>query len=156
VIILHHTALPYTTTSAEAVRRWHVEKRGFSDIGYHYLVRMHRGLPIVEAGRPVSERGAHCYGHQTGIGVCVAGDWSTMDPRQYKQLWDRVIAHLAGLCRGHSIPVVDILGHHEADPPASRRARGCPPTECPGTRIDMDAIRATVTRYLGSYSPRQH
>ena len=44
-IIIHATATPAnwrdgqkTSTKVAEVRRWHVEDRGWSDIGYHYLI----------------------------------------------------------------------------------------------------------------------
>lgn len=70
-IIVHCTATPEgrAVTRAE-VDRWHRD-RGFSCIGYHYLI----GLDgRVEAGRPEERVGAHCVGHNTtSIGVCYVG-----------------------------------------------------------------------------------
>lgn len=52
------------------IRRWHKE-RGFSDIGYHYVVYLDG---TVHEGRPVSQQGAHCLGHNAhSIGVCYIG-----------------------------------------------------------------------------------
>lgn len=70
-IILHCTATPegkdYTV---EQIRQWHLE-RGFSDIGYHYVI--YRDGSIHE-GRPVGIVGAHCTGQNTcSIGVCYVG-----------------------------------------------------------------------------------
>ena len=70
-IIVHCTATregkDYTVNE---VRQWH-RARGFSDIGYHYLIRLNGGL---EEGRNLSIAGAHCVGHNTNsIGVCYVG-----------------------------------------------------------------------------------
>lgn len=52
------------------IRRWHKE-RGFSDIGYHFVVYLDG---TVHEGRPVSQQGAHCLGHNAhSIGVCYVG-----------------------------------------------------------------------------------
>ncbi|MDE6269360.1 MAG: N-acetylmuramoyl-L-alanine amidase, partial [Muribaculaceae bacterium] len=52
------------------VDRWH-RARGWQGIGYHYLV----GLDgTVWPGRPESEQGAHCKGHNAAsLGVCYVG-----------------------------------------------------------------------------------
>lgn len=53
------------------IRRWHVEDRGWSDIGYHYLID--RDGKVVE-GRALSRTGAHVKGHNTGtIGISLFG-----------------------------------------------------------------------------------
>lgn len=70
-IILHCTATPegrdYTV---EQIRQWHL-KRGFSDIGYHYVVYRDGSI---HKGRPVETVGAHCTGQNTcSIGVCYVG-----------------------------------------------------------------------------------
>tara|TARA_R100001126_G_C4851487_1_gene162241 strand:+ start:432 stop:887 length:456 start_codon:yes stop_codon:yes gene_type:complete len=60
--------------SAATIKRWHVRDRGWSDIGYHYIV----GLDgKIEAGRPVSKIGAHAKGYnKTSIGICYIGGLS--------------------------------------------------------------------------------
>ena len=60
--------------SAATIKRWHVRDRGWSDIGYHYVI----GLDgKIEAGRPVSKIGAHAKGYnKTSIGICYIGGLS--------------------------------------------------------------------------------
>lgn len=70
-IILHCTATPegrdYTV---DQIREWHLA-RGFSDIGYHYIVYRDGS---VHAGRPESIIGAHCPGQNTcSIGIVYVG-----------------------------------------------------------------------------------
>lgn len=70
-IIIHCSATPegedYTV---EQIRQMHVA-RGFSDIGYHYVVYRDGS---VHKGRPESIAGAHCTGHNSiSIGVCYIG-----------------------------------------------------------------------------------
>ena len=56
--------------TVEDVRRWHKE-RGFADVGYHYLIYLDGS---VHAGRPITQVGAHCLGHNAhSIGVCYIG-----------------------------------------------------------------------------------
>ena len=70
-IIIHCTATkPLAHINVNDVRRWHRE-RGFSDIGYHYLILVDG---TIEVGRPLSAIGAHCKGHNAhSVGVCYVG-----------------------------------------------------------------------------------
>ena len=55
----------------ETIRDWHVNGRGWSDIGYHYLIRLNGDL---ETGRSIDKVGAHCKGHnKDSIGICYVG-----------------------------------------------------------------------------------
>ena len=69
-IIVHCSATPAgRDNSAADIRRWH-RQRGFSDIGYHFVVRLDG---TIEAGRPLELPGAHCRGHNLrSIGVCLS------------------------------------------------------------------------------------
>ena len=77
-IIIHCTATNsnwYADRSADDVvteiRRWHVEERNWSDIGYHAII--HRD-GSVGYGRPVERSGAHCRGrNKSSIGVSLVG-----------------------------------------------------------------------------------
>jgi len=66
-IIVHCTATPEGRhTTVEDVRRWHLD-RGWSDIGYHFLIYLDGSL---HEGRPIKKTGAHCKGHNEGsIGI---------------------------------------------------------------------------------------
>ena len=70
-IIIHCTATPEGREhNVSDIRRWHL-KRGFSDIGYHYLIHIDGKI---EVGRPLHRIGAHTSGENTGsIGVCYVG-----------------------------------------------------------------------------------
>ena len=55
----------------EEVRRWHVEDRGWSDCGYHFLIDRQG---TVTTGRPLERVGAHVKGHNIGsIGIALLG-----------------------------------------------------------------------------------
>lgn len=70
-IIVHCTATPEGRDfSVEQIRQCHLA-RGFSDVGYHYVIYRDGSLHI---GRPEAISGAHCYGHNAiSIGVCYVG-----------------------------------------------------------------------------------
>lgn len=78
----------------EEIREWHVEGNGWSDIGYHYVIRRDGRI---EDGRPVERQGAHVQGHNSDtIGICLVGgrEDDTPDtadePEEVKQelLWE--------------------------------------------------------------------
>ena len=73
-IIIHCTATPEGREHDVAdIRRWHL-KRGFNDIGYHYLIHIDG---TIEEGRPINKQGAHCSGENKGsIGLCYVGGMS--------------------------------------------------------------------------------
>ena len=74
-IIIHCTATTEgRDVSIDEVRRWHVEERGWRDVGYHFLVRLDG---TVEEGRPIEMTGAHTRSHNwDSIGIAYAGGMS--------------------------------------------------------------------------------
>lgn len=70
-LIVHCSATPegedYTTSQ---IKKWHLA-RGFSDIGYHYVIYRDGSVHI---GRSELLIGAHCTGHNShSIGICYIG-----------------------------------------------------------------------------------
>lgn len=98
-IILHCTDTPASRkVTLQDIRRWHVQERGWEDVGYHFIVDQ-QGTII--HGRPTNRPGAHCNGHnQNSIGVCYIGGLSedgkehidTRTPEQRKALVELVKA----------------------------------------------------------------
>ena len=70
-LIVHCSATPEGKDfTVSQIREWHLQ-RGFSDIGYHYVVYRDGSI---HTGRDESIIGAHCTGHNTNsIGVCYIG-----------------------------------------------------------------------------------
>lgn len=80
-IIVHHSKSG--DVSAETIREWHIG-RGFSDIGYHFVIRKSGEL---EVGRPLSTIGAHAKGKNLdSVGVCIVGDFSKYVPNEAQYL----------------------------------------------------------------------
>ena len=77
-IIVHCTATrpewferATTAQKVAEIRRWHVQDRGWKDIGYHYLIDR---SGQVATGRPLEQIGAHVAGHNTGtVGIALFG-----------------------------------------------------------------------------------
>ena len=113
-IIVHCTATPEGRDfSVEQIRQCHLA-RGFSDIGYHYVVYRDGSVHV---GRKEAVVGAHCTGHNTcSIGVCYVGgevaDGShkpkdTRTPAQRKALRE-LVASLKS-----KYPAATVHGHYE-------------------------------------------
>ena len=70
-IIVHCSATPKGKHfSAETIKSWHL-KRGFSDIGYHFIIHLDGSL---EYGRMGNIQGAHCKEeNKFSIGLCYIG-----------------------------------------------------------------------------------
>ena len=99
--------------SVETIRDWHVKGRGWSDIGYHWVIRLDGSI---EVGRPLEKSGAHTKGHnKDSVGVCYIGGCDadgkpkdTMNPEQEKA-WRMIVLSLRTLYGNH----ITIHGHNE-------------------------------------------
>lgn len=112
-IIVHCTATPegkdYTV---DDIRRWH-RQRGFSDIGYHYIV--HRN-GHVEEGRDVDLVGAHCTGHNAhSIGICYIGgmDSANEKPKDTRTLQQKAMLMSTLIDLKKLYPNAKIYGHRD-------------------------------------------
>lgn len=112
-IIIHCTATREgQDVSVETIRDWHL-KRGWSDIGYHYIILLDGSVQI---GRPVERIGAHCKGqNKSSIGIAYVGgvesDGETpKDTRtkEQKQSMQKMLIALMEIFEG-----VTIHGHNE-------------------------------------------
>ena len=71
-IIIHCSATPESReVTVKDLHKWHVEERGWSDIGYHFFIDLEGEI---HECRPLERTGAHTKGHNyDSIGVCYAG-----------------------------------------------------------------------------------
>ena len=112
-IIIHCSAtIEGVNVSTSTIKRWHVQGRGWSDIGYHYVI----GLDgAIDYGRPISRSGAHTLGHnKSSIGIAYIGGLSeskrAKDTRTEAQK-KALIKILKTLT--HIYPKASIHGHRE-------------------------------------------
>lgn len=115
-IIVHCTATVATLpVTVETLRDWHVRQRGFSDVGYHFIIDQEG---IIHPGRPIEMIGAHCKGRNSeSIGVCYIGGLDpktsapadTRTPAQKKAL----VELCTKLCIDFDLSKCDIRGHYE-------------------------------------------
>lgn len=120
MIIIHCSDTPDGRDhTVEDIRAWHLA-RGFSDIGYHYVIYRDG---TVRAGRPERVAGAHTSGYNTrSVGVCYIGG-RTADGKTYAdtrtQAQRQAMASLVAELR-KKYPGATVHGHKEF------AAKACP------------------------------
>ena len=126
-IVIHVSDSPDTRDiGVKEIRQWHVEERGWKDVGYNYVVRR---SGVVEPGRPLNQIPAHTVGHNSNsIGICWVGrDRPTYDQRQ--ALWELVL----DLLDTFELQVSDVYGHKELAP----GGKTCPNLDCDVFRNEL-------------------
>jgi N-acetyl-anhydromuramyl-L-alanine amidase AmpD len=112
-LIIHCSyTYPEMDIGAAEIRSWHMNENGWSDIGYHYVIRRNGAI---ENGRPEAVVGAHTSGHNSNsIGICMVGgkahnNWhvSNYTAAQWVSLYKLVTALI------EKYPGVDVYGHYE-------------------------------------------
>lgn len=126
-ITLHHSAMPAPGSSVASVashlrgiQAFHVEERGWADVGYHFLVDP---SGRVWEGRSLAWQGAHAGGDNNigNVGVCLLGDFERQRvPRAQLQAAEELIGSLRGR---FGVPRSRVVTHREWN------AGG---TQCPG------------------------
>lgn len=117
---------PDMDIGAEEIRDWHVNENGWSDIGYHLVIRRNGQW---EWGRPLERQGAHVLGHNAGnIGICLVGGKSADDKPFFNFTHDQMVSLWAAIhyFRGF-YGDLKLRGHRDLDP--SRK--------CPGFDVRM-------------------
>lgn len=98
------------------IKRWHTDERGWSDIGYHFVVG--RDGTVVE-GRPVERTPAAQRGHNKGsIAICVLGGHGGASDDDFfdnftKPQDEALRGLIEDLCDEYDIDDEDVFGHNE-------------------------------------------
>lgn len=98
--------------TVDDIRRWH-KARGWTDIGYHYVVYLDGSI---HKGRNEEVVGAHCEGHNAhSIGVCYiggkeAGTFRAKDTRTKAQKEALIRLLMKLVCK---YPEAEIVGHRD-------------------------------------------
>ena len=119
-IIFHHSLSNFG--NVDIIRNWHHD-RGFSDIGYHFVI-----LPDgkLEIGRELKYVGAHASGKNIdSIGVCLIGDFRKDKPKDYQFTTSKYLYNF--LCSIYGKLYVQF--HHES---------------CPGILLDREKFIKVV------------
>lgn len=111
-ITLHCSATrPTQIAGVKEIRQWH-RKKGWADIGYHFVVRRDGR---VEKGRPITETGAHVQGwNKNNVGICLEGginDKFQPENNFTREQW-RALKPLVASLRVKA-PKAKIVGHRD-------------------------------------------
>lgn len=113
--IVHHSGAS-ASQSVHEIQSYHMDTKGWVDIGYNFLIDQHGKL---YTGRGMGRVGAHAQGHNTaGIGVCVIGKNQLSGPARtsLRYIYQDALRYV-----GHALT---IKGHSAVGT-----------TDCPGDRI---------------------
>lgn len=104
------------------IKRWHTEDRGWSDIGYHYIIFRDGS---VMAGRPLRRTGAHVKGKNKGtIGICLIGGHSSSETDKFRENFtpaqDRALRKLIKDLQTDYPSIRKVSGHNQY------AAKACP------------------------------
>ena len=113
-IAIHCSATrPAMDVGVKEIRQWH-KAQGWSDIGYHFVIRRDGKL---ERGRPVDAIGAHVAGfNATSVGVCMVGgvnqkDFTKAENNFTPAQWANLKTLLADLAKKY--PGAKVRGHRD-------------------------------------------
>lgn len=152
-IVIHCSASPEgRDDSAADIRRWHLA-RGFSDIGYHYVVRVDGS---VESGRAESLVGAHCVEgamNRCSVGICYIGgmDRGMRHPADTRTAAQKrsILGLVRKLQKKYGIPDSRVFGHCEFAPKA------CPSFDVRGMLSSLVVAVVMAVALLGAGCARR-
>lgn len=134
-LAVHYTVTPSANPERQvrAIQTYHMDSRGWCDVGYHFLVGIDGS---VYEGRPLDLRGAHVGGHNTGnVGVsfigcfhptgCRSGWGPTHPPEIMVEAGGRLLAQLADM-HGITVTSATLKGHRDHSGAS---------TSCPGDHL---------------------
>ena len=129
-IILHHSLTRDSeTVSWNAIRKYHVQKLNFRNIGYHMGLEQIKDRQEILMGRMMNETGAHCrqsrMNHRS-LGICFIGNFDKEKPP--KEQWNLGLKLVSSLMYVFKIPKDKVLGHNHF---AKYKT-------CPGKKFDAD------------------
>ena len=126
LLIVHCSVVrPYQTSSAKQIDEWHKSREThgihWKGNGYHYVIRRDG---TIEYGRPLTEPGAHCVGHNRySIGICYEGGLDNNGVETDTRTPEQKATLRALLEKLHAqFPKALIVGHRDL----AKDGRGCP------------------------------
>lgn len=130
-IIIHCSASPEgRDIDASTIKDWHVKERGWSDIGYHWVIKLDG---TIEAGRHEYISGAHAKGYNSkSIGVCYVGGLdSDMKPKDTRTEAQKEALHCLLLDLKARYPEAMIIGHRDVS------SKDCPSFDAKIEYVDL-------------------
>jgi hypothetical protein len=137
-IIVHHSLTRDSgSVSWGAIKKYHTETKGWSDIGYHI------GVELVTSGNEIyfetlmgrmwDRAGAHVRGYNNdSLGICFVGNFDTREPPEAQlQAGARILTYWRKL---FDIDMIAIYPHNFFDPNKT----------CPGLQFDMKRLKSFI------------
>jgi N-acetylmuramoyl-L-alanine amidase len=137
-----------TAQKVAEVRRWHVGERGWSDIGYHFLID--RNGNTVE-GRALGQVGAHTQGRNAGtIGVALFGGHGSAANDKFEDNYtpeqDKALQALLKKLRADYPTITVVSGHNQY------AAKACPGFNVPSWYAKARPQPAPVASKAGFFA----
>lgn len=138
-IVLHHSYNPEDDVLFEEwdnITNYHINVKGWLDVGYHYGIEYVNGEVVIQNGRPENANGAHCKGLNTqSIGICVIGNYDNKKPDD--KMIDRLVELIQDIyTRWGELPIV--LHRDYAN------------KSCPGLMFPIDEVKERLKKHWGS------
>jgi len=116
-IVIHCAATkPSMNIGAEEIKKWHVDERGWSDIGYHFVITRDG---TKELGRGSDLSGAHARAvNGTSVGICLVGGLSEDNKPENNFTLEQFLT-LKDLIKELKMKYPDakkIIGHYQVEP----------------------------------------
>lgn len=117
-IVIHHSLTKdQTVVDWPAIRKYHKEVLGWTDIGYTFgIERVYRASVgdsyEILVGRQLNQTGAHCKQqgkNKDSIGICLIGNFDLMPPP--KEQLDQLVNLTKALMEIFKIPKKNVAGH---------------------------------------------
>lgn len=103
------------------IRDWHVNGNGWSDIGYHRVIRRNGKT---QTGRGLARMGAHTRGYNaTSVGICLVGGKGVRGRPMFNYTHEQIIelkAQVDALCSRFGLDYRHVHGHNEVS------SKACP------------------------------
>lgn len=130
-IIIHHSLTKDTETKSwDAIKRYHIHDKGWSDIGYHYGIENINDKYEILTGRPINRNGGHTKGmNRKAIGICCVGNYDSHQPP--KRMINLLIKLIKDLMKQFNISKENVMGHRDF----------CNYKSCPGKMFDLNKVR---------------
>lgn len=148
-IVIHHsfTDDQINLINFHAIKKYHIETRGYIDIGYHFVIE--NIPPVILVGRPLDMAGAHTLGlNNKSIGICFVGNFDVSKPKKETLLY-AIHYLIAPLIHIFNIPVQNVIGHREVNKLIEAKKldeKFKVEKTCPGKNFDMDEFRALILK----------